>query len=137
MAFDKDEIYEQAIDALEKNNIFFIEHLVAYLSCGRTTFWDMFPADSDELKRIKELLSNNRIKTKIEIHEKLKTSSRSSELLALYRLICTPEERQNLNQSYIDHTSKGSKINDFSGESTQDLVKRAEAIKIIEQNKES
>ena len=34
---------------------------------------------------------------------KLYKGDKAAELLALYRLICTPEERQNLNQSYIDH----------------------------------
>lgn len=103
MAYDKKKIYEQSIEAITKNNLFFIEDVVAFLPCGKVTFYEYFPLESNEMNTIKERLEQNKIKTKSAIRAKLFKGEKAAELLALYRLICTPEERQNLNQSYIDH----------------------------------
>ena len=56
------------------------------------------------------MLEQNKIKTKSSIRAKLYKGEKAAELLALYRLICTNEERQMLNQNYIDITSKGSEL---------------------------
>lgn len=110
MAYDTIKLFEQAKQAIEKNNLFFIEDIVAFIPCSKPTFYEHFPIDSNELNILKELLDENKIKTKSGIRAKLWKSEKAAELLALYRLIATPEEHQKLNQSYIDHTSKGEKI---------------------------
>lgn len=110
MAYDKTKLYEQAKEAIEKNNLFFIEDIVAFIPCGRSWFYENFKDGTDEMDTLKEMLEQNKIKTKSGIRAKLWKSEKAAELLALYRLIATPEEHQKLNQSYIDHTSKGEKI---------------------------
>ena len=110
MAYDKAKLYEQAKEAIEKNNLFFIEDIVAFIPCSKQTFYDYFPVDSDEMDTLKEMLEQNKIKTKSGIRAKLWKSEKAAELLALYRLIATPEEHQKLNQSYIDHTTNGASI---------------------------
>lgn len=111
MAYDKNKIYQQAEEAIKKNNLFFIEDIVAFLPCDKTTFYRLFPLQSNEYNTLRELLDDNKIKTKSSIRAKLWKSNKAAELLALYRLIATPEEHQKLNQSYIDHSTKGEKIN--------------------------
>ena len=110
MLYSKKKIFEQAKEAVVENNLFFIEDIVAFLPCGRSWFYDKFPEGSDESDTLKGLLDTNKIRTKVEIRGKLRGSSKAAELLALYRLICTPEEHQKLNQSYIDHSTKGEKL---------------------------
>ena len=110
MAYDKSKIYKQAEEAIKKNNLFFIEDIVAFLPCDKTTFYRFFPVDCNEYNTLKELLDDNKVKTKSSIRAKLWKSNKASELLALYRLIATPEEHQKLNQSYIDHTTKGESV---------------------------
>ena len=110
MAYNRDKIYQQAEEAIKKNNLFFIEDIVAFLPCDKTTFYKFFPVESNELNTLKDLLDDNKVKTKSSIRAKLWKSNKASELLALYRLIATPEEHQKLNQSYVDHTSKGERI---------------------------
>ena len=115
MAYDKDEIFNQAITTVEQNeSIIFVSDLVAYVDCNTSTFYKLFPADSEEMEIIKEKLSINKIKIKAAIREKLKKSNKAAELLALYRLVSTPDEHRLLNQSYIDHTSKNEKIKTIS-----------------------
>ena len=57
------------------------------------------------------MLDHNKIKTKSSIRAKLYKSEKAAELLALYRLIATPEEHRLLNQQYIEskntHEIKG------------------------------
>ena len=106
MAYDKTKIYEQAKEAIKKNNLSFIEDVVAFIPCGRSYFYEHFKDGMDEMDTIKEMLEENKIKTKSSIRAKLWKSNRASELLALYRLIATPEEHQKLNQSYVEQTTK-------------------------------
>ena len=110
MAYNKEKIYKQAEEAIKSHNLFFIEDIVAFLPCSKQTFYDYFPLNSDELDTLKDLLDDNKVKTKSSIRAKLWKSNKASELLALYRLIATPEEHQKLNQSYVDHTSKGKQM---------------------------
>lgn len=110
MAYDKDNLYEQARKAIIDNELFFIEDIVAFIPCSKPTFYEHFPIDSNELNNLKELLEQNKITVKSAIRKKLFKSEKASELLALYRLICTKEEHQLLNQQYIDHTSNGEKL---------------------------
>jgi len=110
MAYDKNKIFEQAKDAITKNNLFFIDDIVAFIPCSKATFYQFFPLNSDELNNLKDFLEENKVKTKSAIRAKLFKGNKAAELLALYRLICTGEERQMLNQQYIDHTSGGEKI---------------------------
>ena len=110
MAYNKKRIYQQAKEAIESNNLFFVEDIVAFIPCTKPTFYDMFPPESNELNNLKELLEQNKIKTKSSIRAKLYKSTKAGELLALYRLIATSDEHQRLNQSYIDHTTKGESI---------------------------
>jgi len=110
MAYDRNKIYQQAEEAIKKHNLFFIEDIVAFIPCNKDTFYRFFPVNSDEYDNLKELLDNNKVKTKSSIRAKLWKSAKAAELLALYRLIATPEEHQKLNQSYIDHTTKGESI---------------------------
>lgn len=110
MAYDKNKIFEQAKDAITKNNLFFVNDVWAWLPCGRSWFYSAFPDGSEELDTLKEMLDQNKMKTKSAIRAKLFKGEKAAELLSLYRLICTSEERQMLNQQYIDHTSGGEKI---------------------------
>ena len=111
MAYDKNKIFEQAKTEIVKNNLFFIEDIVAFLPCDKTTFYRFFPVDCNEYNILRELLETNKIRVKSSIRAKLYKSEKAAELLALYRLVATPEEHRLLNQQYIEskntHEIKG------------------------------
>lgn len=111
MAYNKENLYKQAEQAIKGNNLFFIEDVIAFMPCAKPTFYDYFKPESNELNNLKELLEQNKIKTKSAIRSKLFKSEKAGELLALYRLICTNEERQMLNQQYMDLTTRGQALN--------------------------
>lgn len=114
MAYDKTAIFHKAIEQIKGNTLYFIEDVVAFLPIGKTTFYDFFPPDSNEMNDIKELLDNNKISTKVKLRKKLSEGDKAAEILALYKLIATEEERKALSMQHIDHTTKGEMINVIS-----------------------
>jgi len=105
----KDKLIELSKEAIVKNNLFFIDDIVAYLPISRMTFYNYF-SNTKEIEELREMLDENKIKTKSSIRAKLFRSEKAGELLALYKLICSDDERKMLNQQYIDHTSKDKEI---------------------------
>jgi hypothetical protein len=101
--------HEQGIlEVIKKHKIFSILDIFAfYKGCSRATFYNH---GLDELDSIKEAIDDNKIVVKQTLKSKWAKSDNPTLQIALYKSVCTPEERQNLNQSYIDHTSKGEKI---------------------------
>jgi len=114
MAYDKNDIFEKAKQAITDNNLYFIEDVVAFVPCGKTAFYDFFKVDSNEMNDIKELLDNNKINTKVKLRKKLGEGDKAAEILALYKLIATEDERKALSMQHIDHTTKGEQINVIS-----------------------
>lgn len=108
--YDKKELIVTAKKAIKENNLFFIEDIVAWLPCVKSTFYEYFPADSDEMDELKAMLEENKIKTKSAIRAKLFRSDKAGELLALYRLICDSDERRMLNQQYIEMEAKDNSL---------------------------
>lgn len=106
MAYDRKKLHKEALAAAEENNLFFIEDVVAFISCSKETFYRFYPVGSNEYDSIRKILEDNKIRTKSQIRMKLMRSERAAELLALYRLICTPEEHRLLNQQYIEANVK-------------------------------
>lgn len=102
MAYDKDKIFKDAKKMAEAKNLFFIEDIISLLPCDKTTFYRFFDIKSNEYNELKAILENNRVKTKSAIRAKLFKSEKSAELIALYKLIGTEEERKRLSMSYIE-----------------------------------
>lgn len=125
MAYNKEEIYKQALEATEKHDLFFIEDVVAYVSCGRSTFYELFPDGSDELDAIKELTSKNKITTKVKMRKNWLDSDNATLQMGLMKIISTDEEAHRLNGSrtQTDITTKGEAIStiDYSKLSTEAL----------------
>ena len=126
MAHNKEKIYKQALKIAAKKGVYFIEDIIAFLPITKPTFYDYFKVDSNDFNAIRELLDANKIQKKVDIREKLSEGSKAPELLALYKLLATDDERKKLSSQYIDHTSKGKEIKassaiDYSSLSTETL----------------
>jgi hypothetical protein len=111
MAYNKIDIFEKSKKAIEEHSLYFIEDVVAFLPIVKVTFYDYFPIDSDEMNTIKELLDDNKIATKVKLRKKLGEGEKAAEILALYKLIATEDERRALSMQHVDHTTKGEQIN--------------------------
>lgn len=92
MAYDRNKIYKQAIDLIEKKKLFFIEDIITLLPISKQTFYDYFKVDSDELDTIKEGLDKNKIEIKNGLRNKWYNGNNPLTQMALYKLIGTEEE---------------------------------------------
>jgi hypothetical protein len=106
VAYKTEDLYERALKEIDKNNLFFLEDVYAYLSISSSTFYDHFPLESKESKDIKERLNKNKMKTKVSIRSKLHQSTSPAGLLALYKLLATNDERRALSMEYREHSGE-------------------------------
>jgi len=106
----KEEMYNKALSDIKKLNLFFIEDIIAYMPVGKTSFYEFWPLDSNEMNTIKDLLEENKINEKVLLRESFRKGNSSAERLALYKLICTDKERKSLSMNHIDVTTDGKEI---------------------------
>jgi hypothetical protein len=111
MAYNPDELFQQAKQVAESKKLIFVEEIVSFLPCTKTTFYEYFPADSDEMHELKTIINNNKVAIKSTMRKKWYDSENPTLQLALYRLTSTTEEHKKLNQKYQDVTTGGDKLN--------------------------
>ena len=100
MAYDRVKIFEQAKEMIVKHKLFFVEDIVAFLPCQKSTFYDLFPVDSNEMNELKGLLEINRTTLKVSMRSKWYTSNAPALQMALMKLIATPEELRKLSMNH-------------------------------------
>jgi hypothetical protein len=110
LTYNKEEILEKALEIIEKHKLFFVEDLIAYLPCNKSTFYKLIPATSDEMEPIKEALDNNKILTKVKLRRDWQAATAPALQLALYKLIGTKDELRSLSMQHLDHTTDGKPI---------------------------
>ena len=101
MAYDKKKLYKQALNVIEKNKLFFIEDVVAYLPCSKPTLYELFPIESNELNTIKDSLDKNKTEIKVSMRSKWYKSDNPTLQMGLMKLIGTEEEADRLNGTRI------------------------------------
>jgi len=114
---NKDDLYNKAMQVLENDKeIVFIEDLVSFLPCVKSSFYKHFPIDSNEMNNFKEIIENNKINQKRQLRKKWFNNDNATLQLALYKLIATNDERERLQTNYnkTDVTSQGESINIIS-----------------------
>lgn len=121
MPYDKEKLYQQAIKAIGDNNLFFIEDIITMLPCAKATFYEYFPAGSDELNNIKEMIEMNKVAQKVKMRKKWGDSDNATLQMALMKLISTDDERKRLAVSYIESKTTQTNV-DLSGLSTDDIL---------------
>ena len=113
MAYDKQKIFEQAKAEIVKNKLIFMDEVPDFLPCSRSTFYEYYPNDSDELDTLKSLISINKTQIKTSLRSKWYKSNAPALQMALMKLLSTPEELKKLSMQYIEseNTNKNFDIN--------------------------
>lgn len=102
MAYDRKKIFEQAKEMIVKHKLFFVDDIVAFLPCSKSSFYEFYPDGSDELDELKELLNVNRTTLKVSMRSKWYTSNAPALQMALMKLIATPEELRKLSMHFVE-----------------------------------
>jgi hypothetical protein len=110
MAYKTEDLLQKAMEAIEKNKLFFIEDIIAYLPCHKSTFYEHFPNESDNYKKMLEALEKNRTELKVSMRSKWYKSNAPALQMALMKLIATPDELRKLSMNHTDITTNGKDI---------------------------
>jgi hypothetical protein len=106
MAYDRVKLFEQAKKVTIENNLFFIDDIIAYLPCSKSSFYEFYPDGSDELDKLKELLEVNRTTIKVSLRKKWYDSDNATLQMGLMKLIANPEEHRRLSQTHQEHSGE-------------------------------
>ena len=110
MAYDRKKIFEQAKEMIIKHKLFFIDDIVSFLPCSKSSFYEFYPDGSDELDELKGLLEVNRTTLKVSMRSKWYTSNAPALQMALMKLIATPEELKKLSMQFVE-SDNNTKLN--------------------------
>ena len=105
MAYKTEDLFKTAIEQIKKHKLFFIEDIIAFLPCHKSTFYEHFPNESDYYKKMFEELEKNRTELKVSMRSKWYKSNAPALQMALMKLICTDEERKKLAMQYSENLS--------------------------------
>lgn len=100
MAYKTEDLFNTAIEQIKKHKLFFIEDIIAFLPCRKSTFYEHFPNDSNYYKRMFEELETNRVTLKVSMRSKWYTSNAPALQMALMKLIANPEELRRLSMNH-------------------------------------
>lgn len=110
MAYDKDKIFEQAKKVAAEKKLIFIEEIVAFLPCDKTTFYRFFQIDSNEYNEIREIIDNNKVSIKVDLRKRWHESDNATLQTCLYKLIANPYELAALTNYKQDDQQQTEKI---------------------------
>lgn len=99
MAYDKQKLFKKAQATAKSKKCLFLEELVSYLPCSKSTFWNLFPSGSDELDSIKEIIEANVEQQKSGMYKKWYASNNATLQVSLMKLLGTEEQAHRLNGS--------------------------------------
>jgi len=117
MAYKTEDLFNKAIENIKKHKLFFIEDIIAFMPCAKSTFYEHFPNDSDHYKKMFEELERNRTELKVSMRSKWYKSTAPALQMALMKLLSTPEELKKLSMNHVEsnnkHEVKGFNIKDL------------------------
>jgi hypothetical protein len=100
MGSTKDAHEKAILKIIEENNIMFIEHIWNYyFRLRKSQFYNL---ELEKSEAIRSAIDNNRAKEVNKMLNNWFENKNSTLQIAAMRLICTPEQRQMLNQQYIE-----------------------------------
>lgn len=104
MAYDWNKLYNKAIELIESDeDVIFIQDVPPLLGVSERSFYDNFPADSQQMQSIKDKLLQNKSLAKKDLRKDFKKGS-SAEKIALYKLMATQDELRALGTEFKNTT---------------------------------
>ena len=108
--YKTEDLLKTAKEAIIKNRLIFIEDIIAFLPCHKSTFYEHFPNESDNYKTMFDMLETNRTTLKVSMRSKWYTSNAPALQMALMKLIATPEELKKLSMQFVESENKNTNV---------------------------
>lgn len=106
-----EDLLKTAKEAILKNKLIFIEDIIAFLPCHKSTFYEHFPNESDNYKTLVDMLETNRTTIKVSLRKKWYDSDNATLQMGLMKLIANPEEHRRLSQTHQEHSGEIKTVN--------------------------
>jgi len=103
MKYEYHDLEQMAVEAIQKNKLFFTDDLMAYLPCSRATYYHKGLDKSDA---IKDAINKNRILAKVDLRKEWRFSNNATLQISLYKLLATEDELQRLSTHKFDNAAK-------------------------------
>lgn len=97
MAYDRNKLEKQALEAIEKHKLFFIQDVISYLPCNSATFYNL---ELEKLETIKDALTKVKTDIKVSMRSKWYKSENATLQMGLMKLISTDEELRKLSMQH-------------------------------------
>ena len=110
MAYNTKVLFQKAKEEIILNKLIFVEEVVAFIGINKSTFYDHFPINSNEINELKELIEVNKVNLKTSMRQKWYKSENPTLQMALMKLLSNQTEHKLLSQNYTDHTTDGQAI---------------------------
>ena len=120
--YKTEDLFNTAKEAIVKNRLIFIEDIIAFLPCHKSTFYEHFPNESDNYKTMFDMLETNRTTLKVSMRSKWYTSNAPALQMALMKLIATPEELKKLSMQFVESENTNKNID--AGKLTDEEIKK-------------
>lgn len=98
MQYDKDKLEKQSIAAINKHKLTRIQHVISYLPCVSSTFYNF---ELEKSESIKEALFINRERKKKKLTDKWEDSDNPTLQIAAYKLLADEDELLKLNSQAV------------------------------------
>lgn len=105
MAYNREAILKQALEATAKECLYFIQDVIAYIPISSSTFYEWEMEKSETLLKA---LEDNKINTKVALRDNWKKSDAPALQIALMKIIATDDEAHRLNGSRQEFKHDGS-----------------------------
>lgn len=103
MAYDKEQIINMALDAIEQHNCTRVSEVLLHLPISKTTFYDW---KLDESDRISQKIEEQKIRVKAKMKRKWIDSDIPALAIAAFKLIADEEEWDKLNTTKTKNETK-------------------------------
>lgn len=114
MSYNPKELELKSLEAIEKNKLFFIDDVIAYLPCSRATFYNL---ELEKLDTIKDALTKVKTEIKVSMRSKWYKSENPTLQMGLMKLIASPDELKQLSMTHVEsnnlHEIKEFKLSDL------------------------
>jgi len=102
MAYNTQVLFEKAKTEIVSKRLIFVEEVATFIGINKTTFYDHFPIDSNEINELKKLIEDNKITLKTSMRKKWYDSENATLQMALMKLLSSQEEHRKLSQQFIE-----------------------------------
>lgn len=99
---DPDKLFAEVLEAIKTHNIWTVSEVPSFVGVSQKTLYNLFPVDSERMDEIKAALEKNRQKSRVSLRAAMFKKKDPSCLIALYKMIATPDERKALASHFIE-----------------------------------